>query len=153
MDHEHEHGHGRRRRKIVEDIENAVDEVNKVVRIGVARGSEVAETVGEGLRDSIRDTLHGVRSNRDNVVMVRTNKESLDRLDELVEGGIDNSRSEAAAFLIAEGIKSRQGLFDRISVKIEEIRKAKEELRLLVEEEDGERDKSPAPDGIEEPKS
>ena len=46
------------------------------------------------------------------------------------------SRSEAAAFLIAEGIKSRQGLFDRIGEKISEIRRAKEELRQLVEEGD-----------------
>lgn len=120
----------------MEDIETVVDEVNKGVRIMVCRGSEAAETVGESIRDTIKDTLQGLRSNRDNVVMVRTNKESLDRLDELVEGGIANSRSEAAAFLIAEGIKSRRGLFDRISEKIEEIRKTKEELRLLIEEED-----------------
>ncbi len=132
-------GHDRRHRgrKIVEDIETVVDEVNKGVRIIVARGSEAAETVGGSIRETIKDTLEGVRSSRDNVVMVRTNNESLDRLDELVEGGIANSRSEAAAFLIAEGIKARQGLFDRISEKIEEIRKTKDELRLLIEEEDG----------------
>ena len=120
----------------MEDIETVVDEVNKGVRIIVARGSEAAETVGGSIRDTVKDTLEGVRSSRDNVVMVRTNKESLDRLDELVEGGIANSRSEAAAFLIAEGIKTRQGLFDKISEKIEEIRKTKEELRLLIDEED-----------------
>lgn len=130
-------GHHHRGRKIVEDIETVVDEVNKGVRIIVARGSEAAETVGGSIRETIKDTLEGVRSSRDNVVMVRTNKESLDRLDELVEGGIANSRSEAAAFLIAEGIKSRKGLFDKISEKIEEIRKTKGELRLLIEEEDG----------------
>ena len=131
------HGHHNRGRKIVEDIETVVDEVNKGVRIIVARGSEAAETVGGSIRETIKDTLEGVRSSRDNVVMVRTNKDSLDRLDELVEGGIANSRSEAAAFLIAEGIKARQGLFDKISEKIEEIRKTKDELRLLIEEEDG----------------
>ena len=130
-------GHHHRGRKIVEDIETVVDEVNKGVRVIVARGSEAAETVGGSIRETIKDTLEGVRSSRDNVVMVRTNKESLDRLDELVEGGIANSRSEAAAFLIAEGIKARKGLFDKISEKIEEIRKTKDELRLLIEEEDG----------------
>ncbi len=129
--------HHHRGRKIVEDIETVVDEVNKGVRIIVARGSEAADTVGGSIRETIKDTLEGVRSSRDNVVMVRTNKESLDRLDELVEGGIANSRSEAAAFLIAEGIKARKGLFDKISEKIEEIRKTKDELRLLIEEEDG----------------
>ena len=144
MDHEHRH----RGRKIVEDIETVVDEVNKGVRVIVARGSEAAETVGESIRDTVKDTLQGVRSSRDNVVMVRTNKDSLDRLDELVEGGIANSRSEAAAFLITEGIKARQGLFDRISEKIEEIRKTKEELRLLIEEED---DEQPAPAEATEP--
>ncbi len=138
MGHQHRH----RGRKIVEDIETVVDEVNKGVRIIVARGSEAAETVGGSIRETIKDTLEGVRSSRDNVVMVRTNKESLDRLDELVEGGIANSRSEAAAFLIAEGINARQGLFDKISEKIEEIRKTKDELRLLIEEEDREQ---PAP--------
>ncbi len=132
MGHQHRH----RGRKIVEDIETVVDEVNKGVRIIVARGSEAAETVGGSIRETIKDTLDGVRSSRDNVVMVRTNKESLDRLDELVEGGIASSRSEAAAFLISEGIKARRGLFDRISEKIEEIRKTKEELRLLIEDED-----------------
>ena len=146
MDHEGRH----RGRRIVEDIENVVDEVNKSVRVMVCRGSEAAETVGESIRDTIKETLHGVRSARDNVVMVRTNKDSLDRLDDLVEGGIANSRSEAAAFLIAEGIKARQGLFDRISEKIEEIRKAKEELRLLVDEEDGDGNKSPT--AAEEPR-
>ena len=144
MDHEHRH----RGRKIVEDIETVVDEVNKGVRVIVSRGSEAAETVGESIRDTVKDTLQGVRSSRDNVVMVRTNKDSLDRLDELVEGGIANSRSEAAAFLITEGIKARQGLFDRISEKIEEIRKTKEELRLLIEEED---DEQPAPAEATEP--
>ncbi len=146
MDHEHRH----RGRKIVEDIETVVDEVNKGVRMIVSRGGEAAETVGESIRETVKDTLQGVRSSRDNVVMVRTNKESLDRLDELVEGGIANSRSEAAAFLITEGIKARQGLFDKMSEKIEEIRKTKEELRLLIEEEDG---GQPAPAESKQPPS
>jgi Arc/MetJ-type ribon-helix-helix transcriptional regulator len=68
--------------------------------------------------------------------MVRVNKESLEKLDELVEAGIVNSRSEAAAFLIVEGTKARQGLFDRISSKIEEIRNAKQELKKLLEEDE-----------------
>ncbi len=53
---------------------------------------------------------------------VRVNKESVAKLDELVEGGLVGSRSEAAAFLIAEGIKARHGLFERIAEKISEIR-------------------------------
>ena len=68
--------------------------------------------------------------------MVRVDRPSLDRLDDLVEAGIMGSRSEAAAFLIAEGVKARHGLFDKIGEKIGEIRRAKEELRQLVDEGD-----------------
>jgi metal-responsive CopG/Arc/MetJ family transcriptional regulator len=64
--------------------------------------------------------------------MVRLNKESLKRIDELVESQLVKSRSEAAAFLIGEGIQRRHGLFDRIAQKVENIRKAKEELHNLL---------------------
>ena len=55
-------------------------------------------------------------------------------VDALVEAGVVNSRSESAAFLIREGIKGNAPLFDRISVKVEEIRRAKQELKDLLEE-------------------
>lgn len=96
--------------------------------------SMVDEAVGAAT-EGIKETMNRVRYSRDNVVMVRLNKESLAKLDELVEAGVANSRSESAAFLIAGGIKSRQPLFDRISVKIDEIRQKKEELRSLWEDE------------------
>ena len=119
------------RRRLSENVDEIVDEVNKTVRDAIVKGVDVAERMGE----NIRDTVQGMRGNRDNVVMVRVDKASLDRMDELVEAGILGSRSEAAAFLIGEGIKARQPLFDRIAEKIQEIRRAKEELRQLVEEE------------------
>ena len=119
------------RRKISDNVEEIVDEVNKTVRGAIVSGVDAAESISENLRD----TIQGMRGNRENVVMVRVDKASLDRLDELVEAGIMGSRSEAAAFLIAEGIKARQPLFDRISEKIQEIRDAKDELRRMVDEE------------------
>ena len=119
------------RRRLSENVDEIVDEVNKTVRVAIVKGVDVVESVGE----NIRDTVQGMRGSRDNVVMVRVDKASLDRLDELVEAGIMGSRSEAAAFLISEGIKARQPLFDRIGEKIQQIRDAKEELRRMVEEE------------------
>ena len=119
------------RRRLSENVDEIVDEVNKTVRDAIVKSVDVAERMGE----NIRDTVQGMRGNRDNVVMVRVDKASLDRMDELVEAGILSSRSEAAAFLIGEGIKARQPLFDRIAEKIQEIRRAKEELRQMVEEE------------------
>jgi Arc/MetJ-type ribon-helix-helix transcriptional regulator len=98
--------------------------------------SMVDEAVGAAT-EGIRETMNRVRFSRDNVVMVRLNDESLARLDELVESGFATSRSEAAAFLIAEGVKARQPLFDQIAEKISEIRAKKEELRRLWETEAG----------------
>ncbi len=117
------------RRRLSENVDEIVDEVNKTVRTAIVKGVDVAENIGE----NIRDTIQGMKGSRENVVMVRIDRESLDRLDDLVEAGIMGSRSEAAAFLIAEGIKARQGLFDRIGEKIGEIRRAKEELRRMVD--------------------
>ena len=103
----------------------------------VAHGSDAAESVGESIKGTLKETIHRARAARDSVVMIRVDKDSLARLDELVEAGISNSRSEAAAFLIAEGIKAQQVLFDKIAEKVEQIRKAKEELRGLLNEEEG----------------
>ena len=67
--------------------------------------------------------------------MVRVNKESLLKLDELVDCGLTNSRSEAAAFLITEGTKAKSDLYDKISEQSEVIRNAREKLRKLLDDE------------------
>ena len=118
-----------------DEIESLIGDANKVIKVAVVKGSQAAESIGESLKDTIKDTLDGARSARDSVVMVRMNKESLDRVDELVEADIAGSRSEAAAFLIAEGIKGKQGLFDTMAEKLEQIRKTREELKRLLEDE------------------
>ena len=100
---------------------------------------DVSDAIGEvnatTLGDSLRTTIESVRSKRDNVVMVRVSRESLSRLDELVDCGLTNSRSEAAAFLIAEGIKAREGLYETIAEQSKVIRQAKERLKALLDDE------------------
>ena len=119
-----------------EDPETLADWIIKSARTSFNRGSELAGSVGQSLKDTIQDTIQAMRgTGRDSVVMVRVNQESMERIDELIETGLVGSRSEAAAYLIAEGIKARQGLFDGISSKIEAIRKAREELQSLLNEE------------------
>ena len=97
-----------------------------------AIGEVVASTVG----DSLRTTIEAVRSKRDNVVMVRVSRESLARLDELVDCGLTNSRSEAAAFLIGEGVKAREDLYEKIAEQSKVIRQAKERLKALLDGEE-----------------
>ena len=115
--------------------EKVIRDVGRTVTDAVIRGTDAAESVAENLKETIKSKTSGDRQNRDNVVMVRVDKESLARMDELVEAELAGSRSEAAARLITEGIKARQGLFDAISTKVEEIRRAKEDLKKLLEEE------------------
>jgi hypothetical protein len=120
-----------RRRIITIGLEN-MEDVDKAVREAVSRSLDAASTVG----DTIKDTIMKVKTARDSVVMVRVNKESLNKLDELVDSGINSSRSEAAAFMIAEGIKAKATLFSKISEKTEMIRKTREDLRKLLDEDD-----------------
>ena len=120
---------GTGKKRISESIEIIVDEAESAIKSAFRRSG--AESLGENLKETIQSAL----LSRKNVVMVRLNENSLRRVDDLVESGVVSSRSEAAAFLIGEGIKAREGLFDRISEKIVTIRAAKQELRALLEDE------------------
>ena len=118
-----------------EDFETTADMIIKAVRAASSRGSKLAGSVGQSLKDTVQDTIQAMRgTGRDGVVMVRVNQESMERIDELIETGLVGSRSEAAAYLVAEGIKANQDLFDKISSKMEAIRKAREELQSLLNE-------------------
>jgi len=96
---------------------------------------EVAQKTGEALNkatESIGKAIDSALSARDHVVMVRVNDDSLKSLDALVQTGIFKSRSEAAAFLISEGVKAQATLFDRISERIKEIERLRAELKGIV---------------------
>ncbi len=127
----------RERSRMSEGIDIIIDEAKTATKRAYKRSG------AEDLGGSIKDTIRGALSPRDNVVMVRLNDESLAKLDELVEAGIVSSRSEAAAFLIGEGAAARAQLFERIAEKTEMIRKVKEELRSLVDEETAETPRAP----------
>ncbi len=71
---------------------------------------------------------------RDNVVMVRVDEENLNRIDELVESGQFRSRSEATAFLISEGIKAKQQMFEKMAEKISQIQDLRTELEAMIAE-------------------
>ena len=118
------------KKRIIEGLEILVDEAKSAAKSAIRKTG--ADSIGENLKESVESVLAA----REKVVMVRLNKESLMRIDELVEAQLVKSRSEAAAFLIGEGIQRRNGLFDRIAQKVDNIRKAKEELHNLLSEEE-----------------
>ena len=114
------------KKRIIEGLEIIVDEAKSAAK------SAIRKTGADSIRENLKETVENVLAAREKVVMVRLNKESLIRIDELVESQLVKSRSEGAAFLIGEGIQRRHGLFDRIAQKVENIRKAKEELHNLL---------------------
>ncbi|UCH92728.1 MAG: hypothetical protein JSV88_20865 [Candidatus Aminicenantes bacterium] len=92
--------------------------------------------------ESIKQTIDRSLSSRNTVLTIRVNDEANTKLNMLVEAGIFNSRSESAAFLIEEGIKHQQGLFGKISEKLEKIKKIKDELKDIVTDEMSDKKKS-----------
>ena len=67
-----------------QQIETLVEDANNVLNSAAISSSKTAQSVKGRLKNRINETRDAVRSARDSVVMVRINKTSLSRLDELV---------------------------------------------------------------------
>ena len=96
-----------------------------------------AETRGlSGIASSVRTAVSRALADRTNVVMVRVNDETLRYLDMLVEANVCKSRSESAAFLIAEGLKAKTDLYERIAQVTEQIAELRRQLQEIVSDEE-----------------
>ena len=97
-------------------------------------GSQV-EKFAVKTAESIKKVIDKATLARNTVLTIRINDESNKKLRMLVDAGLFKSRSESAAFLIQEGIKSQDVLFTKITSKLEKIDKIKEELKNIVSKE------------------
>ena len=106
------------------------------------RSSSASKTINEAIKqvesftENLGKALGSALQDRTNVVMVRVNSDSLDYLDMLVEADVTKSRSESAAFLINEGIKANQALFNKIREITDQIAYLKSKLRETVKAEE-----------------
>lgn len=91
---------------------------------GIKKTWKQVENIGQALGDALQG--------RGNVVMVRVNDEALSYLDMLVEADVVKSRSEAAAWLINEGVNANQTLFQEIGKVTEQISALRDKLRETV---------------------
>ena len=104
--------------------QRAFDEIgNQVEKIAIKTAESIKKAVDKAL------------SSRNTVLTIRVNTESNVKLNMLVETGLFKSRSESAAFLIQEGIKKQEGLFKKISSRLEEIEQIREDLKKIVSDE------------------
>jgi hypothetical protein len=119
--------------EIPKEVEAAGEETEaepKVTSTALKDALERVESLGKTLASAMQD--------RANVVMVRVNDDALKHLDMLIEADVTKSRSESAAFLITEGVKANQELFDKISNITDQIAALRAQLRESVNIEVGE---------------
>ncbi len=100
---------------------STVDDVVSAIREFVSKAPE-----------TINKAVERAMNVKDNTVILRLGEQESDALDTLVSAGIYKSRTEAANFLIAEGIKAQASLFERIQSKLDEIERLRNELRQTV---------------------
>lgn len=82
--------------------------------------------VAPNLRDSVAQLGE---STRDQVVMVRVDEATVDKLDAWVETGAVKSRSAAAALFIREGLTVRESELAQLEEALEGVNEAKARLR------------------------
>ncbi len=108
-------------KKSKHQIESAISEIG-----------DQMEKLATKTAESIKKAIDKALASRNTVLTIRVNEGSNKKLNMLVETGLFRSRSESAAFLIEEGIRSQEALFSRIADKLETIEKIREELKTIV---------------------
>lgn len=103
---------------------------NKISEFG-----DQVETFAVKTAESIKNAIDKALEARNTVLTIRVNDDSNKKLSMLVDSGLFRSRSESAAFLIEQGIKSQEPLFNKIANKLETIEKLKEELKKIIADE------------------
>jgi Arc/MetJ-type ribon-helix-helix transcriptional regulator len=91
--------------------------------------------------ESIKKAIDQALASRNTVLTIRVNDESNKKLGMLVEAGLFKSRSESAAFLIEEGIKTQEALFSKIASQLEKIQEIRGELKTILSQEIGQENK------------
>ena len=124
--------------RLSENVDEIAGEINKAMgelsrtagTVGrqISRGVEAAESIGQSIRRTLQGVrrLPGVGAKRESLVKVPIDQADLDWLDVVVEAGMMDSRSDAAAFFIGEGVKARHRQLELISEKMSKMRREKE---------------------------
>lgn len=117
------------------DQESQAKDEGKKHQIPLDEWGNQVEKFATKTAESIKRVIDKALASRNTVLTIRVNDESNKKLSMLVEAGLFKSRSESAAFLIQEGIKSQEPLFSKISSKLSKIDKIREELKSIVADE------------------
>ncbi|MFQ3581263.1 MAG: hypothetical protein SNJ67_01045 [Chloracidobacterium sp.] len=111
-----------------EEPKGTIEEITSSVR-ELARN--LPESIGK-LPGSIGAAIQQALASRDLNLTVHLSEDAMRSIEMLVQAGIFANRSEAAAYLIGEGIVAKRDLFEQVTEKIIQIEKLKSELRSLT---------------------
>jgi len=98
-----------------------------VVAVALNRAGKAGET----LADTIENILKKIRGGR-NVVTTKLTDRDVEVIETMVKLDVFDSKSEAAAFFIHEGIRARNDLLEGLRPLIDKIRQLKEEAKQAL---------------------
>lgn len=124
---ERKHGEGRTEGERRNPRTGALEEIASTVRDFASRLPDQIGKAVESAQTALRD-----RGERGNFITVQVDDVTQAKIDVLVEAGVFRNRSESTAFLISEGIKARQDIFDQIAARISEIERLRTEMRSMI---------------------
>jgi len=107
----------------------------KYYQTKISEFGDQVETFAVKTAESIKNAIDKALDSRNTVITIRVNENSNRKLNMLVDSGLFKSRSESAAFLIGQGIKSQEALFNKIANKLETIEKIRDELKTIIAKE------------------
>lgn len=111
----------------LEDLEN----LDVKVDLGTGRSGIKVVCVAPDLQASAEELKE---KHRDQVVMVRVDEETRDKLDDWVRTGAVKSRSEAAALFIREGLAVREDELEKLRDALREVESAQDRLERKARE-------------------
>lgn len=82
--------------------------------------------------ESLGKAIGATVQNASNLMLIEINQDTREQLDVLVQSGVAENRQEAIKLLIAEGLKSRDVIFERIRQTNEQIAALRQQIRTLV---------------------
>ena len=82
----------------------------------------------QGIGRTIEEGISRIGT-RGNVITVRVDDKALEAIDALISAGVFKTRSEAAAYLIDEGISAKAAVFDEVNATARRINELRDQMK------------------------
>jgi len=104
--------------------DSTMSDVSDAIAVVVDETVKLFDSLGKALVTTLQDVS--------NLMIIKVDAGTRERLDLLVDAGVAKSRGKAAAQLIEEGINATEVTFDRIRRTRAQISELRQQMRSLV---------------------